>query len=713
MAKYLDATGVSTLWGKIKSSFASSSHNHDATYLKLSGGTLSGGIIFKYGANTSDQLIQFSSTDSSDSQTVYLGIRRPLSSYGPCYKDNSGNWYSLIHTGNYGSYCAPLNHTHQYLLATQVNTTSGENTCRDTSGVKLGLYCVTGSGVTTSPTGDGYILSFNYASQYCTQIAVDLDPTYKLAIRNWKNDRDWNAWKNILTSDTTYISSGVGYIGGTEISQVSNSNKVGGYSIDSFKKSGENLIKGSSCASISGWSQSGWGGGISTVSAEDGIYKMYSQNGWRSLYYTLPSDYSGKQVSFSFDVKYVSSESTENASGYYVGSTNSLAGSNDFKSKLIADTWVHVSGVLTLSATPWFTISIRGSDQQNKTCVLNIKNLKVELGDLPTIWTPSPSDIGLHDLSNSGNNISLRVGNTTKTLTVNYATTSESAAKLGTQRSLKVNLASTSAQGFDGSSDATNIGVSGTLPFANLPNMYWGNIAVSSSANYGTFPVVKYLSFKKNESNDAAGWVGTGSSSNNDVGLFAYSGNLLKLGANGNEAVRIDTPNTSSTHDIPINDANNWYYIGTVMCGSGFTTVHIYVGGKGASMNNSCTLFLSNIGGWGYSRIMFAGVTTNTTAFTKVGFYDNRETGTKVYIYIKDSRNSSYNYTGYSINVYYDSSKFAYNTPTIVNESEINSTIDIPYKHGIGNIVADLKGNATSASSVPSLSNSEIDTIMV
>ena len=86
---------------KLLSDF-SMAHSHP--YLPLSGGTLSGGITFKYGANTTDQLIQFSSTDSSDPQTVYLGIRRPLSSYGPYYKDNNGNWYNLIHSGNYTTY---------------------------------------------------------------------------------------------------------------------------------------------------------------------------------------------------------------------------------------------------------------------------------------------------------------------------------------------------------------------------------------------------------------------------------------------------------------------------------------------------------------------------------------------------------------------------------------------------------------------------------
>ena len=88
----------------VPSVFPVETHNHDDRYLKLSGGTLDGGITFKYGSNKTDQFIQFSSTDSSDSQTVYLGIRRPISSYGLCYKDNNGNLYDIIHSGNYTTY---------------------------------------------------------------------------------------------------------------------------------------------------------------------------------------------------------------------------------------------------------------------------------------------------------------------------------------------------------------------------------------------------------------------------------------------------------------------------------------------------------------------------------------------------------------------------------------------------------------------------------
>lgn len=64
---------------------------------------------------------------------------------------------------------------------------------------------------------------------------------------------------------------------------------------------------------------------------------------------------------------------------------------------------------------------------------------------------------------------------------------------LTTSRNLKVNLASASAQSFNGSADATSIGVAGTLPFANLPTMYWANVQVSSGTNVATTPQFGYV----------------------------------------------------------------------------------------------------------------------------------------------------------------------------------------------------------------------------
>lgn len=179
--------------------------------------------------------------------------------------------------------------------------------------------------------------------------------------------------------------------GNLDLSSV-NAKSLSGYYINSFIKSGENLIKGSSCASTSGWDSTGWSGGQEAYDAASGIYNFYSLNGWRSFYYKLPDEYASKQISFSFDIMYVSSESTE-LSPLYIGTAATIAGGDSYGGSSVTDVWVHKSGVRTLSSTPYFTVCIRGTDNQNKKCLYRIRNLKVELGDLSTIWTPSPSDI--------------------------------------------------------------------------------------------------------------------------------------------------------------------------------------------------------------------------------------------------------------------------------------------------------------------------------
>ena len=67
----------------------------------------------------------------------------------------------------------------------------------------------------------------------------------------------------------------------------------------------------------------------------------------------------------------------------------------------------------------------------------------------------------------SGSNDPVTSGAVADALANIDVTDAETAEKLKTARSLKVALGSTTAQSFDGSADATSIGVSGTLPVAN------------------------------------------------------------------------------------------------------------------------------------------------------------------------------------------------------------------------------------------------------
>ena len=172
-----------------------------------------------------------------------------------------------------------------------------------------------------------------------------------------------------------------------------------GYHLSTLvNKSGENLITGTTHASTIGWNQNGWSGGISTYDENNGVYKIWSTNGWHTLYYTLNSQYASKSISFSFDIMFVSSESTEGPVTVNVGASNSWFNGTNY-SPSTSGSWEHKQGTFTLGSTPYFGIIIHGTDNSGKSCFYLIKNLKVELGDLPTIWTPAHADITWNNLT--------------------------------------------------------------------------------------------------------------------------------------------------------------------------------------------------------------------------------------------------------------------------------------------------------------------------
>ena len=203
----------------------------------------------------------------------------------------------------------------------------------------------------------------------------------------------------ILTTQNTYVSNNKGYINGTEITQVNNADMLDGYHLSTLvNKSGENLITGTTHASTIGWNQNGWSGGISTYDENNGVYKIWSTGGWHTLYYTLNSQYASKSISFSFDIMFISSESTEGPVTVNVGASNSWFSGTNY-SPSTSGSWEHKQGTFTLGSTPYFGIIIHGTDNSGKSCFYLIKNLKVELGDLPTIWTPAHADITWNNLT--------------------------------------------------------------------------------------------------------------------------------------------------------------------------------------------------------------------------------------------------------------------------------------------------------------------------
>ena len=147
-----------------------------------------------------------------------------------------------------------------------------------------------------------------------------------------------------------------------------------------------------------------------------------------------------------------------------------------------------------------------------------------------------------------------------------------------------------------------------------------------------------------------------------------------------------------SEYTVNIDDSNNWYYLGTFSSHQGYSPLHIYVSGINASMNNTCTVMMSNLNGWSWSKIILCGETTNTTSLTTLGFYKNGNTGIKVYAYIKNTKSDSYAYTGYKIKITYNPSTFNAAIAK-ASSSDINSTVLLEYGNNAiyGNLIGDAK----------------------
>ena len=55
------------------------------------------------------------------------------------------------------------------------------------------------------------------------------------------------------------------------------------------------------------------------------------------------------------------------------------------------------------------------------------------------------------------------------------------------------------------------------------------------------------------------------------------------------------TERKNSEYTINISDSDNWYYLGTFSSSQGYSSLHIYVSGIDAFMNNTCTVMMTNL----------------------------------------------------------------------------------------------------------------------
>ena len=119
-------------------------------------------------------------------------------------------------------------------------------------------------GGNTPSTGDGFAMVFNWGNSYVAQIAVDLDPTYKMAIRHWRSDIGWKTWKNILTGNNTYVSNGYGVIDDVSITKVGyadnsgNADTLDTYHESSFFRKGRNYAYFTTTVAYNQWNRIGY-----------------------------------------------------------------------------------------------------------------------------------------------------------------------------------------------------------------------------------------------------------------------------------------------------------------------------------------------------------------------------------------------------------------------------------------------------------------------
>lgn len=182
----------------------------------------------------------------------------------------------------------------------------------------------------------------------------------------------------------------------TEVNKVATSANS---KIDNLQIGGRNLVIGTSDADVnSNWRKTGWNGGLTKYEKEERTYKLVAKDGWSISIYSGLTDYIGKQITVSFKAKNISEETTA-TTNWALGFTNPADGGNEYFSAFFTnetpkqDEWIDIQKTTTLNTKGAFGIgSMCLEEGKGLQTTWLIKDLKIELGNKATDWTPAPED---------------------------------------------------------------------------------------------------------------------------------------------------------------------------------------------------------------------------------------------------------------------------------------------------------------------------------
>lgn len=237
----------------------------------------------------------------------------------------------------------------------------------------------------------------------------------------------YQAWKDGITTPTGTWSTSVPdttadkpYLWTRTVITYTDNSQSTSYSVGSTLKGvnvgGRNLIIGSSNADPSKWTQTGWTGEMSAYNAQNHIYKITAENGWTEFFYTTLQDYAGKVVTLHLLAQNISSETTatDNYALMYANSKIGYHTGNLTVNKPVQDEWIECSVTVTLNDNGMFGIGIQCAPESNglKSAWL-IKDIKLELGNIATDWTPAPEDVdeGINNAQSSADKANTNASN--------------------------------------------------------------------------------------------------------------------------------------------------------------------------------------------------------------------------------------------------------------------------------------------------------------